>query len=132
MDKRLYFVLGDLFVNVLGGSLIGWVIWLLTPGAWNMWLVMLIAMVLGMLFAVVLFIPASMFLGAMEVMVPLMLTGMVAGMAVGMHAGMTVIGAGQAVFEGALAGLAVIVVVWIINHCLRGPQLANLEDARND
>ena len=85
MDNRLYFVLGDLCVNMLGGSLIGWLIWLMTPGGWNMWLVMLIAMALGMLFAVVLFIPASMFLGAMEVMVPLMLTGMVAGMAVGMH-----------------------------------------------
>jgi len=120
MDRRLFFVLGDLGLNVAGGALIGWLVWLLIPAGWNMWLAMFLAMALGMLFATVLFIPASVVLGAMEVMVPLMLTGMVAGMVVGMRAAMAATGPGGALFEGAVCGLACIVAVWILNNQLRG------------
>ncbi len=129
MDQRLYFVLGDLFANLLGGALIGWLTFLLIPTGWNMWVAMFIAMALGMFLATVLFIPASIFLGAMEVMVPLMLTGMLAGMAVGMHTTMASLSAGQALFEGAVCGLATIVAVWILNNSLRGAQLQSGGDS---
>ncbi len=122
MDTRLFFVLGDLLANVAGGAVVGWLVWLLIPAGWNMWLAMVLAMALGMLFAFVLFIPFSVVLGAMEVMVPLMLTGMAAGMVVGMRAAMGAIGSGGALFEGAVCGLACIVAVWVLNNQLRGPQ----------
>ncbi|MFV8817860.1 hypothetical protein [Haliea sp. E17] len=122
MDDRLYFVMGDLAINVIGGAVIGWLAWLLVPTGWNMWLAMLIAMFAGMLLATLLFLPASVILGAMEVMVPLMLTGMIAGMVTGMRGAMGLIDADGALFEGAVCGLACIVAVWILNNSLRGPQ----------
>ncbi|TGD71560.1 hypothetical protein E4634_18110 [Mangrovimicrobium sediminis] len=123
MDNRLYFVLGDLLANLLGGAFIGWLVWLMIPTGWNMWLAMFIAMAVGMLLATFVFIPFSIFLGAMEVMVPLMLTGMVAGMVTGMRGAMGMLDAGGAAFEGAVCGLACIVAVWILNNTIRGPQM---------
>lgn len=122
MDKRLFFVLGDLFANIGGGALIGWLIAVLTPLGWNMWLVMVLTMLLGMVFATLLWLPLGRYFGAMEVMVPLMLTGMVAGMVVGMHATMTPLSGALALLEGAVCGLACIVVVWVLNNQVRGPQ----------
>ncbi len=130
MDQRLYFVLGDLALNILAGALIGWLIWLITPAAWNMWPAMLLGMFLGMLFAAILFIPAGIFFGAMEVMMPLMLTGMVSGMVIAMRAGM--LSGGGALFEGAVCGLACIVAVWVLNNSLRGTQPAAGQEYRND
>ncbi|WP_116367379.1 hypothetical protein [Parahaliea mediterranea] len=120
MDQRLFFVLGDLGANIAGGALIGWLICLLTPTGWNMLLVMVLAMLLGMLFAIPLSLLFGSFFGAMEVMVPLMLTGMVAGMVVGMHAAMTPVAASLALLEGAVCGLACIVMVWVMNNQIRG------------
>jgi hypothetical protein len=131
MDHRLYFVLGDLLANVFAGAIIGALVWLLTPHGWNMWLVMVAAMAVGMLLATLLWLPLSPLLGAMEVMLPLMLTGMLAGMVVGMHAAMARFDAGQAALEGAVCGLVGIVVVWILNNSLRGPQAPAGEDRRH-
>ncbi|TXS91349.1 hypothetical protein FV139_16605 [Parahaliea maris] len=122
MDQRLFFVLGDLFANIGGGAVIGWLIAAMTPLGWNMWLVMVLTMLLGMVFATLLWLPLGRYFGAMEVMVPLMLTGMVAGMVVGMHAAMTPISGGLALVEGAVCGLICIVVVWVLNNQVRGPQ----------
>ncbi len=122
MDNRLYFVLGDICANLAGGALIGLLVYLLIPVGWNMWVAMFIAMLLGMFLATLLFIPASVLLGAMEVMVPLMLTGMVAGMVVGMRAAADHIDAPNALFAGAFCGLACLVATWIFNNSLRGPQ----------
>lgn len=122
MDARLYFVLGDLALNILAGAIVGWLTWLVIPAGWNMWPAMFLGMCLGMLLATVLFIPASIFLGAMEVMLPLMLTGMLAGMVIAMGAGNLF--AGAALFEGAVCGLVSIVAVWILNNSVRGAQKA--------
>jgi hypothetical protein len=131
MDERLYFVLGDLLANTLAGAIIGWLIWLITPYGWNMWLVMVVAMGLGMVVATLLWLPLNICLGAMEVMLPLMLTGMLAGMVLGMHASMAHFGAGQALFEGAVCGLVSIVIIWILNNSLRGPQQFGREDSHH-
>ncbi len=120
MDKRLYFVVGDLVSNIAVGALVAWLCcWLFSPG-WNMFLAMFVAMFVGMLLATVLWLPASIYFGAMEVMTPLMLTGMVSGMVVGMWAAMMPIGVSMALFVGAVSGLVTIVAVWIANEQLRG------------
>ncbi|MFV0278411.1 MAG: hypothetical protein ACK5HY_14680 [Parahaliea sp.] len=122
MDKRLYFVVGDLAANIVTGALVGWLVWLATPHGWNMWLIMAPAMILGMVLATVLAIPLGMLFGAMEVMVPMMLSGMVAGMVLGMHAAMHRSDAAFALATGALCGLASILAVWALNSLLRGPR----------
>ena len=120
MDKRLYFVLGDLAANVVTGAVVGWLCWLIVDHGWNMWLTMFVMMGFGMLVALIAFFPFSYFFGAMEVMVPTMLTGMVSGMVVSMRAAMHHTDAGTALFLGAVCGLACIVAVWVLNNNVRG------------
>lgn len=125
MDKRLYFVLGDLASNVLAGAIIGWICGLLVGTGWNMFVAMFVMMAVGMALSLLLWLPASILFGAMEVMVPIMLTGMVSGMVVGMWGAMSPIDAGEAFRIGAISGLACIVAVWILNNQVRGLQPAD-------
>lgn len=120
MDNRLYFVLGDLLSNLIVGALVAWACWLLFDNSWNMFLAMIIAMAFGMILSMLLWVPAGILFGAMEVMVPLMLTGMVSSMIVGMWAAMHPIQLSVALACGTISGLASINVVWILNNHLRG------------
>ena len=122
MDSRLYFVLGDLFSNLLVAILAGWLCSLLIPAGWNMFLAMLVAMVIGMAVGLGLFFPLGVAFGAMEVMLPTMFTGMFSGMVVGMWAAMMPLGGLQAVAAGAVCGLVGVNVIWILNNSLRGVQ----------
>ena len=124
MDHRLYFVLGDLFSNILVSAFIGWICSLfITPG-WNMWIAMFVAMAVGMFIALILWLPLGTFFGAMEVMTPLMFSGMVSSMVVGMKAAMMPIPASDAWYLGGVCGLACIVFIWVMNNSLRGPTSA--------
>lgn len=120
MDNRLYFVVGDLAANTLTGLVVGLVCWLLVGAGWNMWLSMLLMMGVGMLLAIFLFFPLGILFGAMEVMVPLMLTGMVSGMVVGMWIPMAPLFAAEAAIIGALCGLASIIAIWTLDSIIRG------------
>ena len=84
MDSRLYFVLGDLAANILCGAIIGAVCYLIFDPDWNMLAAMFFAMGVGMVVSMLLWFPTSIVLGAMEAMLPMMLTGMYSGMVVGM------------------------------------------------
>ncbi len=122
MEKRLYFVVGDLLANVLvATAVVALTTWLI-GGAWGMSAGMLIGMVIGMAVAlvlsVVLLVPV---LGAMEIIVPCMLSGMLAGMWGGMWPL-----AGTAILRwGITTGVVVIVVVYALNIAMTGPQKAN-------
>ena len=122
MDNRLFFVLGDLLANILVGAVVGWFVSLITGAGWNMIIAMFVMMFLGMLLAGVLWLPASICLGAMELMVPLMVTGMVSGMVIGMRSATVTLGAGSACMVGAVFRLATIVMIWIVNQQVRGVQ----------
>ena len=122
MDHRLYFILGDLFANLLTGAAVGLLCWLIVDTGWNMWIAMFLMMTMGMLVAIVLWVPFSILFGAMEVMVPLMLTGMVAGMVVGMSLTVQQLTAMRCLADGALYGLISLVAIWILNSVLRGTQ----------
>ena len=122
MDHRLYFVLGDLFANLITGALVGWLSWLIVDPGWNMWIAMFLMMVVSMFVAIILWIPFSVWFGAMEVMVPLMFTGMVSGMVVGMWAAMEQLSAMDCFYLGAVCGLVSLVVIWILNSALRGTE----------
>ncbi len=116
MDKRLYFVLGDLFGNIAVGVAVAWLSWLIVSTGWNMWLTMFAMMAFGMLVSLLLFFPLGYFFGAMEVMIPTMLTGMLSGMIVSMRCAMHHTSLDFALFLGAFSGLSSIVVVWILNN----------------
>ena len=120
MDKRLFFMIGDLVANVVSGTIAGLAAWAIVDPAWNMWLAMLAMMVLGMALGLVLFFPFSIKLGAMEVMLPLMFSGMLGGMVVGMLAAMVPLSLASALAHGAVSGLAGILCIWIANSMLLG------------
>jgi hypothetical protein len=120
MDSRLYFVLGDLFSNILVGVVAGWLAALVVGEGWNMLLAMVLAMVLGMIVGTILWLPLGALFGAMEVMLPTMFGGMLSGMVVGMWAAMAPVGGLVAALTGGGCGLLAIVIVWVMNYSLRG------------
>jgi len=119
MEKRPYFVIGDLlanaFIATVAVALTAW----LVGGSWGTIPGMLVGMVIGMIIALplslVLLVPI---LGAMEVFVPCMLSGMLGGMWGGMWPL-----AGAAMFRwGIGTGIAVVVVIYALNTITTGPQ----------
>lgn len=120
MDHRLFYVVGDLFANLVLGVIVGLLCWAIVGTGWNMWIAMFAMMALGMLAGLIAFFPAAIKLGAMEAMVPLMFSGMLSGMAVGMAAAMMPISLGIALMLGGASGLAGICFIWIANSLLRG------------
>ncbi len=130
MDKRLYFVLGDLAANLVCGAFIAAICYLIFDTSWNMLLAMFVAMAVGMALSMLVFFPFGYWFGAMEVMLPVMLTGMYSGMVVGMWASMHPLGLLPAVLLGALIGFITITVVWIVNNQMRGPQASGSEASK--
>ncbi len=90
MERRPYFVLGDLLSCTVTGAAAALVVARLVSPAWSPWLAMPVGMVLGMLVA----LPVSLIFvvpfGFMEVLLPGMLVGMLAGMWAGMEMSMEV------------------------------------------
>ena len=120
MERRLYFVVGDLLAAASVGAVAG----LAACGAVavdsNMLLAMLVGMVVGMAVSVpvsFLFMP---FFGAMEVMVPVMLAGMLSGMWIGMAEAMQDLGGASAAGWGMLIGLLALAASSIADATLRG------------
>ena len=125
MDNRLYFVLGDLFANLLTGLLAALLCWWVIVTGWNMFLAMLLALALGVFVGLVLFFPLGVLFGAMEVMLPIMFTGMVSGMVVGMAVAMHPLPLLAAVQYGLVTGFICIVFIWLLNVRLRGVRTFN-------
>lgn len=84
MERRVYFILGDLLSCVAAGAAGGWLTELAHPGACFVLIGMAIGMVLGMVAGMVAGLLLSPFFGSLEVMLPASLSGMVGGMVVGM------------------------------------------------
>ena len=119
METRPYFVFGDLVSNVLAGIVTALSLSLMFGPGWNMWVAMIIGMVLGMLITLpIAFLFGALF-GAMEIMLPVMTTGMVAGMVVSMSGAMADVGMMAAIEYGALSGLGVMVVTYLLNAIVK-------------
>jgi len=106
MEKRLYFVLGDLFVNAAAGIAAALTAHALVPSSWPPIAAMPLGMFVGAFSGSVvgfLFMP---FLGAFEVMLPAMLTGMIGGMISSRL--------GDPALTGAFVGLAVVGWVYFL------------------
>ena len=119
MEKRLYFVIGDLFANAFVATVaVGLTAWLI-GGSWGMIPGMLVGMVLGTLIAGLLSLgPLSLMFGVLEVIAPCMLSGMLGGMWGGMWPL-----AGTAMLRwGVGTGVVVIATVYALNAVMTGPQ----------
>ena len=118
MERRFYFVVGDLLAVSTAGAVAGLAACGAIAEGWNMILAMLVGMVIGMLVATptaFLFMP---FFGAMEVMMPVMLAGMLSGMWVGMAEAMTGLSGGAAAGWGLRVGLLALGLSQIANATL--------------
>ncbi|MFQ5634735.1 MAG: hypothetical protein ACE5G3_05335 [Gammaproteobacteria bacterium] len=119
MEKRPYFVIGDLVANALvATAAVAMTAWLI-GGAWGMIPGMLAGMLIGMAVA----LPLSLgllfpILGVMEVLTPCMLAGMFGGMWGGMWPL-----AGESVLRwGAGTGAVVVALIYALNAVMAGPQ----------
>ena len=121
MDNRFGYVIGDLVANMALGAVVGLLCWLIVGPAWNMWIAMFLMMAIGSFLGLVSFFITARWLGAMEAMVPMMLTGELTGMVVGMAVPMMPsFNALQGLIWGAGCGAASMVIIWIANALLTG------------
>ena len=119
MERRLYFLFGDLVSNAGVGALVGLAVASLVGDTWPP----VLGMVAGMLAGGVVALPAAVVLsvpfGAMELMLPVMLTGMTSGMLLGMLVAVGPMSRGTAAALGAGVGLAALVVTYGLNAYTR-------------
>lgn len=111
MEKRLYFVLGDLFVNATAGVAAALSVHALVPPTWHAVFAVPAGLCVGTLAASVVALLFMPLFGAFEVMLPAMLTGMVAGMAASML--------DSPALPGALIGLGVVCWVYFLTAMAR-------------
>jgi hypothetical protein len=121
MEHRIYFVFGDLLANTAVGALAGAAgAWFFGP-EWHVAAALAAGMVIGMAVGVTagLLIFAPLF-GALEVLVPCMLSGSFSCMA----SAMSPASLDQAAARGALIGLACLAVVYVVSAVLHGERKA--------
>ena len=119
MEKRPLFIIGDLFANALVATAATALTTWLIGGHWGMLPGMLIGMILGMAIALPLGLAMlSPLLGVMEVITPCMLSGMFGGM----WGGMWSLSGSEVVNWGAGTGVAVVMIIYLLNAIMSGPQ----------
>lgn len=103
-------MIGDFFTHIISGFLTAYITTLIVNPDWPMFTAMLAGMAIGFAYGLISLPLFVIFFGAMEVMIPMMLTtkitGMVAGMAMSMTEQTNLI-----ILVGASIGLFVIIMV---------------------
>ena len=120
MERRLYFIFGDLLACAVTGAAAGWIAHAFIPGDWHPLIGMALGMLLGLPVGVVGGILFAPLFGDFEVSLPANMAAMVAGSVVGMLQGMAEIDAGTALWAGALAGLACLAYSYVLQARLHG------------
>jgi len=115
MERRPYFVIGDIAAALFAGAAGGWMGHAL-PGSWPMLPAMFSGMILGMLAGNLVGLLFAPFFGAMEVMVPAALSGMAAGMILTM----VEVGSGEVALFGASIGLGCLIATYSLQAWLHG------------
>lgn len=122
MEKRAYFLLGDLAGNIATGALAALASAALLGGL-PMFISMPLSMILGMFIGMILLYGVLLRLfGAMEPMLQTMTTGMFAGMLAVMNISSDAQLLPHAIYLGAEVGIAVFVLSWLLNAAISGPQ----------
>ena len=120
MERRVYFILGDLLTCIAAGAAGGWLILLVVPGDWFVLLGMVIGMALGMVAGMLVGALFSPLFGAMELMLPASLSGMLGGMVVGMMQATAGIGPADAAWSGAAVGILCLAFTYRLQARLHG------------
>ena len=115
MERRLYFLFGDIVSNTGVGALVGFVVVMSVREGWPPLLAMVSGMLLGDVVALPAMVLLSILFGAMEVMLPVMLTGMVTGMLVAMLMAARGLSIGAGVAVGVLVGLVALGATYILD-----------------
>ena len=111
MEKRPYFLIGDLLTNGVTGAVVALVCTSLFSDAWPHLPAMVAGMFVGSAVGMLLATLASVALGAFEVMLPVMTTGML----VGMLSATSAAALPEAAAAGALVGVGVLVLTYLLN-----------------
>ena len=120
MERRAYFIFGDVLACAVTGAAAGWLAHAAIPSDWHPVVGMAVGVLLGFLVGVaggILFTPLF---GALEISLPAGLAGMMAGSAVGMLQAGAEIGPGTALWSGALVGLSCLAYSYILQARLHG------------
>jgi hypothetical protein len=124
LERRVYFLFGDLLACTVTGAAAAWLAWIAVPAGWIFPAGMVIGMgtgvVIGMFVGLVGGILFTPIFGSMEISMPATLAGMVAGMAGGMLPALAAGGAGTALWVGAAAGLVCLAYTYVLQARLRG------------
>ena len=120
MERRVYFLAGDVLSNVIVGMASAWLATVIVDPSWHMYAAMLAGMAAGMGLALVLLPLFVGLFGAMEVMLPVMLTAMLAGMAFGMEGVMHWLSAPGDLLGGGVIGLLVLLLTYGVDAGMRG------------
>ena len=115
MERRPYFLLGDLISNTGVGALVAVVVAFVIGESWPAWLAMVAGLLIGDLVALPAAVGLSVVFGAMELMLPVMVSGMLSGMVVGMRAASGPLSNGTALTIGAALGLAALLATYGLN-----------------
>ena len=117
MERRLYFILGDLSAAVLSGACAGWLVQFMVPVSFNgplaMAAAMLIGIITGMAVGMLCGLLSSPFFGAMEPVLPASLAGMMAGMVIGTAMVMSTLSPLNAALGGAAIGALCLLYTYV-------------------
>jgi hypothetical protein len=119
MERRPYFVFGDIAACAVTGAAAGWLSHVAVPHGWFPLFAMVAGMVPGILVGVVGGALFSPLFGALEVALPTGLAGMAAGGLVAMLPDL-VGGPATALWAGALVGLICLSLVYLLQSRLHG------------
>ncbi len=120
MERRVYFIFGDLLACGVTGAAAAWLVWFAVPAGWIFPAGMALGMAIGMFVGLVVGILFTPLFGDFEVSLPASLSGMVAGMAGGMLPGLTTAGAGTALWVGAAVGVVCLAYSYALQARLHG------------
>jgi hypothetical protein len=115
MERRPYFIIGDLLNCTLAGGAGGWLTWLVVAGGWSALPAIAAGVVIGMSAGMLVGFFCSPFFGIMEVILPAALAGMMGGMV----GGLTATGEG-AFLSGVPAGLLALIFIYLLQARFRG------------
>jgi hypothetical protein len=123
MERRSYFLAGDVLSNGIMGMASGWLATGIVDPSWHMLIAMLVGMAAGMALAMILMPLFVGLFGAMEVMLPVMLTGMLTGMAFGMARATHGLATSGVLLGGGFIGVLVLLLTYAADTRMRDKSL---------
>jgi hypothetical protein len=120
MERRIYFLAGDLLSNAVMGAAAAWLAAAIVDPSWSMPAGMFAGMLGGMGLGLLLMPVFVGLFGAMEVMLPVMLTAMLSGMVFGMAGAMQTPEVPMVLFGGGAIGNLVLLFTYAVDAILHG------------